>query len=180
MENQNPLQLPLFKLGRLIVRLKPELIDQLGVTALKFIDDNFRLQGFQGATFQPWAPRKSKDKGKSRKILIQTSTLRRSFVQHNGADHVTISTDVPYAQIHNEGGTITRQSRNVILSHAERKGRRMFAKAGKGKNPTQVKATIGAHTINMPKRQFIGNSPVLTNNAQQVIINLINTHLNEI
>jgi phage gpG-like protein len=175
---ENPLQLPLFKLGRLIVRLKPQLIDALGVEALKFIDDNFRMQGFQGTTLEPWPQRKGKDKGKARKILVLTGTLRRSFVQHNSADHTTISTDVPYAQVHNEGGVITRGTRTAILSHREKNGRRVFAKAKQA--TSQVKATTYAHSFKMPKRQFIGNSPVLTNHAITALTNIITRNLNQI
>lgn len=176
--DNDPLQLPLFKLGRLIVRLKPELIDALGVEALQFIDDNFRKQGFQGTVFQPWDKLKRPPKGKSRKILINTSTLRRSPKQTNYQDHTEVSTDIEYAQIHNEGGTITKQERNVILSHREKKGRRVFSKAKQA--TSQVKATIYAHSYHMPQRRFAGDSPVLRTNAIDALANIISKNAKQL
>ena len=94
-----PLHLPLFKLGRLIVSLKPELIDALGVEALKFIDDNFAAQAFRGATTEPWPQRKRQDKRRGRKILVDTGALRRSFAKTDHSSHTEVHTDSPYAQV---------------------------------------------------------------------------------
>ena len=181
--NNNPLQLPLFKLGRMVVRLKPQLIDAMGVEALHFIDDNFKMQGFQGATFQEWPLRVAKQKGPKRAILIQTGTLRRSFRQQNGAQGTTISTDVPYAQVHNDGGTIHMPSRGTILNFAGKKGGKLrLAKVRTEAQQRSIKeirrANVPAYDIKMPQRRFIGNSPVLNNRIQTEIVKILTQAIN--
>ena len=167
---------------RTIVSVKPQLIDAIGIEATGFIDDNFAMQGFQGDTFQPWAKRKKKDKGRSRKILVDTGTLRRSFRQTNHSDHTTISTDVVYAQIHNEGGTITHRSRDVILSYRNAEGGKLrLAKTTTQSQQRQVtqlrRATIAEHTTTMPKRQFMGDSPVLQKRCEKAILKILKVTL---
>ena len=182
---ENPLQIPLFKLGRLIVTLRPQLIDAMGVEALKFIDDNFRMQGFQGSSFQPWTPRKAKQKGASRKILVQTGQLRRSFVKIDSATGTTISTDIPYAKIHNDGGAIRHPSRSVILSFKNAKGGRL--KLGKTQTENQQRkisqlrrAAVGEHSVKMPQRQMIGNSPVLTERIEKILLRILTPAFNNL
>jgi phage gpG-like protein len=51
-----------------------------------------------------WAPRKSTDKSAgSRKLLVKSGDLRRSFETFQRGADVGIGTDVEYAQVHNEG-----------------------------------------------------------------------------
>jgi phage gpG-like protein len=66
---------------------------------LRFVDDNFRLQGWQGSTFEPWAPIK-----RAGTILVRTGALRRSFMtQNRGNGEVYFYNDLPYAKVHNQG-----------------------------------------------------------------------------
>jgi phage gpG-like protein len=78
-----------------------------GDITLRFIDGNFKAQGFQGITFMKWAIRKAaskKDKRKGRAILVNKGRLRRGFrKQVQGAGAVAIINDVEYARVHNEG-----------------------------------------------------------------------------
>jgi phage gpG-like protein len=99
----NPFEIPLQRITTAIERIKPDLVDAIGVEALKFIDDNFRLQGYQGRTFIPWAIQQKPNKPRPHKVLILTATLRRSFIKTDGPDYTTISTDSVYARAHNEG-----------------------------------------------------------------------------
>lgn len=178
----NPLQQPLMQIMRTIVTLKPVLIDAIGIEATGFIDDNFANQGFQGETFKPWKKRAKADKGKSRKILVETGALRRSFRQTNHADYTVISTDMPYAQIHNEGGEIRHKSRSVILSYATAEGGKLrLAKTQTQAQQRQISAirrgTIGDHTTNMPQRQFLGDSPVLQKSCEKAVLKILKTAL---
>jgi hypothetical protein len=69
---------------------------------LRFIDGNFRAQGWQGATFQPWAAIKRKGT-----ILVLTGKLRRGTnYTTSGRGEVRFYNNVPYAKAHNEGITI--------------------------------------------------------------------------
>lgn len=179
----NPLQLPLFKLGRLIVTLKPQLIDALGVEGVKFIDDNFKKQGFQGATFQPWVKRKS-TKNANRAILVKSGVLRRSIQQTNNSDSVKLSTDIPYARIHNEGGEIRHPYRTVDLYYTKKGAKLKLAKLqtqSQQRKATEVRhSSISNHTTKMPKRQFMGDSPVLQKSAREALIKILTTALNNI
>lgn len=173
------------KLGRAIVTLKPVLIDAIGVEALKFTDDNFAKQGFQGATFQKWKERAQKQKGASRALLVQTGTLRRSIKKTDGADGTTISTDIVYAKIHNEGGEIRHPYREVILSYRTEKGGKLkLAKTNTQNQQRQVTAlrrsSIYNHVTKMPQRQFIGTSPVLTKACEGIIIKKVTDYFNNI
>jgi phage gpG-like protein len=66
---------------------------------LRFIDDNFRMQGWQGATFEPWAPIK-----RAGTILVRTGALRRGInADGRGNGEVYFYNNMPYAKVHNEG-----------------------------------------------------------------------------
>ncbi len=174
----NPLEKSLFQIYRAIVQAKPAIIDAMGAAALEFIDDNFAKQGFQGDTFQPWPRLKKRPKGKARKILVDTATLRRSMKQTNHSDHVTISTDVPYAQAHNEGMDIRHPSRSIILSYRGAKGGKLrLAKTRTEAQQRRTKeirrATVPEHTVRMPQRRFMGPSPVLSNMCEKAVLQVI-------
>ncbi len=75
-------------------------------------------------------------------LLMVTGTLRRSIKSEVRGNGVRFSSAVPYASIHNEGGTGTKP----VRAHTRR---------GKKGRTHQVKA----HTrkFKMPQRQFIGD-----------------------
>jgi len=75
---------------------------------------------------------------------------------------IVIHTSVPYAQIHNEGGTITK---TASIRKYTRKGGRVKAHTRKGekvKSHRRESAEVEAHSRKMntkiPKRQFMGES----------------------
>ena len=72
-------------------------------------------------------------------------------------DFILIGTDVPYAQIHNEGGSIKK---TVPVRQHERKISRGRAK---------VKAHSRNMNLKVPKRQFIGNSAILRRRIERLI-----------
>lgn len=181
----NPFQIPLQRLMLTIERLKPALVDAIGVEALRFIDDNFAREGFQGATFNPWEKRKKEGKRSGRGILIDTSALRRSFKQTNHDNYTTISSDIPYAQVHNEGGEIHHATRGVILNFRQARGGKLkLTKVQTEMQQRRVstirRATVGDHTTKMPKREFAGESPVLSRMCEKAIITIVKPALNTI
>lgn len=122
-------------------RRAPRMVAQM---ALKHFEDNFQLQGFMDETLDPWDGRK-KDDGSGRAILTGkgSATLRRSIrVIEATPERIVIGTDLPYAQVHNDGGEFT------VRAHT---------RTSKKGNVYQVKA----YTMRMPQRKFIGNSKAL-------------------
>lgn len=140
--------------------------------ALRFINGNFRAQGFQGVSFQKWKPNKRK-----RTILIKTGKLRAATYYTSQPGQFTINNPLPYAKIHNEGfqGTVT------VKAHSRNK----YSKTKVGRRTMTMKtgeSTVKSHArrINMPRRQFIPTpsrpSPVLNN----AILRMISKDLDKI
>jgi phage gpG-like protein len=120
--------------------------------ALRFVDTNFRAQQWHGASSQPWKQRKKLGNGRS--ILVKPGWLRRSVrIIRIEPLSVTIGSDVPYAKAHNEGF----RGRVAIPTHS--------------RTTTNGTATVQAHSrnMNLPKRQFLGASPVLTAQAKRTL-----------
>lgn len=121
-----------------------------GGTAVKWFKGNFKAQGFRmdRATVK-WKARSSGAKrNRGRSILVDTGRLRRSIrIVRKGPHWAVVGTDVPYAAAHNSGlrKTGTAQVNNY------------FRRSRKGKLH-QVKPHKRKLNINIPKRQFLGNS----------------------
>ncbi len=185
---QNPLQQPLLKLERAIHAAKPELVHAIGVAGLNFIHKNFEDEGFNGTSFVRWKDRvKTPKGGRYRKILTGAGTahLKNSFTQTDHATHTTISSDIPYARIHNEGGTINMPSRSVILNFRNARGGRLrlgkvLTEAQQRKITQLRRATVPAHSISMPARTFAADSPVLRAMAEKAVITILIRRLNNI
>jgi phage gpG-like protein len=82
----------------------------IGNEAKNFFVNSWRLQGFDDKSVQKWVARKKQDKKRAgRAILVDSGDLRRSIIRepvNKSQLSVKISTDVPYAKIHNEGLTM--------------------------------------------------------------------------
>lgn len=178
MSEQNPLEPLLWKLGRIAVASKPQIIREIGEDAIRFIADNFASESWRGAVTKKWDERQKKDKGPRRAILYDKGFLSRSFKQHNGTNTVTISTDIPYARAHNEGETISIPSRSVILNYRGKKGGKLALTAVRTETQQRKVKTIrraqtGDYSISMPERRFMGPSPVYDRMAQKTIVEII-------
>lgn len=116
-----------------------------GEIAVRFINGNFRAQGWQGNSFQPWRPLKKPRSGGS--ILRKTGHLAGSFYFTVSPGQTNVKTLVPYAKAHNEGFT---GSVNIPASI-----RQIKTVKGIGKQ-----VSVKAHTrkMNLPKRQFMPTS----------------------
>ncbi len=127
-----------------------------GNITLRFVDGNFRAQGFQGSTFKKW----KKSKGT---ILIKSGRLRSATTYTTQVGQVTIKNNMPYAKIHNEGfnGTISIKAHTRNQYGKTKIGTGKFT--SKGKERTKImtfkkgETMVKAHTrrINLPQRQFI-------------------------
>jgi phage gpG-like protein len=133
---------------------------QAGDTALRFINGNFRAQGWQGATFQPWKPNK-----RGGRILVQKGHLRAASFYYTAPGMAIIRNTLKYAAIHNEGGNV-----QIPVTHKMRKfAWAMYAKnGGKGKPKAERWKTLALTkktylNINIAQRQF---APTPTSQSQ--------------
>lgn len=131
----------------------PQLTRELTIEARNFFDQSWDDKGFTDATLIEWKPVKDKNGNTKERPLVKSGALRRSLrTEVNGTTGV-VYTEIPYAQIHNEGGKITTTAN--VRAHTR-----------KGKN---VKAHTRTLNHEMPKRQFMGNSEVLEDKMREII-----------
>ena len=134
--------------------------------AVNWTKDNFSRQGFPTESFQSWPPRKDNKKSAGRAILVKTGRLKRSVrMISTGPLRATFGTEVPYARAQNDGfhGMVT------VATHQRNKIGTIKMSTGKSNQKFKTKKTIvGRGTVkshqrnmNLPRRRFIGNSPVL-------------------
>lgn len=179
-----------------IVRLKDdierEVRDRLprkvGIVAVNHFKQNFRDAGWRDDGLHPWKPtHRQKEGGPDAKYTPLTSRrdhLMRSIQYSSQPGQVTITNPVPYAAIHNNGGTL-----NTHPSVTKRMRRFAWAKVyalagvkGKGKLPKQLPATAAkwralaltkksklSITARIPQRQFMGDSRELKQKINTII-----------
>ena len=129
----------------------------LGNDAVNFFLDSWKRQAWLGDTLEPWQPRRNVNWGgrknnKGRAILVQSGRLRRSIrITSIQGLRVTIGTDVPYARAHNEG-----------LRLGEIQQVKGFTRKKPLGGTTTVKPFTRRINQNIPKRQFMGDSPYLS------------------
>ena len=83
---------------------KPAAMKAIAYIAEQFFKASFRKQEGGG---KKWAPRKFNMPGKQRALLMNRGTLRNEIKGTSSANRAVIYNPLPYAEIHNEGGTIT-------------------------------------------------------------------------
>jgi len=146
---------------------------KIGTECVNFFKKSFRDQGWTDVIFTPWAKRSPKAKrNQGRGILIDSGRLRNSIrISGISQNSVTIGTDTPYAEIHNEGfdGVVT------VKAHT-RNGRQNFN--SKLFRSMKKISMVKQHTkhMRMPKRKFMGSSVALNNDIK----NLIKTNIQQI
>lgn len=169
--------------------LKQNLPKQIQNEALRYFVRNFDAQRWDGT---PWVPRV--DRTNARRILVRRGQLRRAlagskreatfqiirfsiFVQSKGGYN--------YAEIHNEGGTISKKEgrrtlnfRDVSTNVQTGVVSRRFASTNRGRRymraTSSLNVTVGAHTITIPRRRFLGESREL----DKILNNLVETKVN--
>ena len=138
-----------------LAKVRERLPQRAAVVAVNFSKERFVRKNWVDTSPQAWPQRKRKDRGS---LMIRSGRLKRSIRKLMVTmDFILIGTDVPYAQIHNEGGSIKK---TVPVRQHERKSSRGRAK---------VKAHSRNVNLKMPKRQFIGNSAILRRRIERLI-----------
>lgn len=132
-----------------------KMTDEAGVTAVNFIKRRFVDKNWKDKNTEPWEARKREGRGS---LLARSGRLKRSIRKLTSGNYfVYIGTDVPYAQIHNEGGEIDKTVN--VKSHNRTRGGRT----------AKVKAHSRKMKINMPKRQFMGDSEYLAKGLEMML-----------
>ena len=130
------------------------LVNRSGVIAVNFSKERFvKKDWLDGNSRQTWKKRKKADRGS---LMVRSGRLKRSIRKMSEGDYfVYVGTDVPYAQIHNEGGDINKTV--TVRTHSRTRKERTET----------VKSHRRKMNIKMPKRQFIGDSNALAKRLER-------------
>lgn len=159
-----------------------------GAEATRFFKERFTQESWIDVRTEPWKKRKRNNSKKRRRgILIKTGRLRRSIrIAYKSTDYLVIATDVPYAKAHNEGfrGTVTVKAYKRGLYKTEKRGTGVYnirTRKEKMKTVTEKtgEVTVKSHKrkMNLPKRQFMGNSYYLSKKLDRIMQAEINRAL---
>lgn len=134
----------------------------LANAAVNWTLENYKKQQWNGTAW-PGRKRETK-KSRGRQLLVQSGRLRRG-IQVVGDNSFGVL-GVPYARIHNEGGSISQSGRsnNYVQNRYKRganKGKFKKGKLAPSGSGAGGRFSFGDRNINIPQRKFIGNSPQL-------------------
>ena len=122
--------------------------------------------------FLPWVKRKD---DLSHKLLQQSLALKGSVKIETATlekIEISVGAGLPYAAIHNEGGTITVKVTDKMRKYFWF----MFKKTEDEKWKWMALTKEENFTIKIPKRQFIGESDVLNKKLDNMFINTIHNY----
>ncbi|MDV2458035.1 hypothetical protein CMU99_06785 [Elizabethkingia anophelis] len=140
------------------------MVGQAGVIAVNFSKERFVQKNWLDENPQSWQARKRESRGS---LLVVSGRLKRSIRKvEQGSFYVKIGTDVPYAQIHNEGGNINKTVTVRSHTRTRRNGRQ------------NVQSHSRRMNLTMPKRQFLGNSKTLGVRIETHLSRMIDGELN--
>ena len=137
--------------------------NEVAAIAVNFSKERFRDQAWLDKSKDKWKPRAQRRKGgakKSQTLLVDKGRLKRSIRKiHADENTVIIGTDVPYAQIQNDGGTINQ---TVTVKSFNKKS---YSRTRKGRKENVKAHTVQSHSrkmnLKIPSRRFIGSSYTL-------------------
>ena len=172
------------ELERLIARTLPI---KIGAKAKALFQENFRKSGFQDGGLHAWQVTRRQMLGKGADaqrgpLLSSRQILYKSIAYTPERGAVTIYSNVKYAAIHNEGGTIVSHPR--ITPKMRRFAWAKYYEAGGGKSGQKGRETGDAAMwkamaltkkstltvkAKIPKRQFMGPSSDLDSAVKQII-----------
>jgi len=145
---------------------------KMGNIAVRHFKDSFRKKGFVDKGIAKWKQTKQSNhrgslmfrSGALMRSIRRTKTTANSAVIQAGGSHV------PYAEIHNEGGTIKHPGGTAYFAQD---GKAIFvsndtASSYEYKYNRKMKRTK-PHPIPIPKRQYMGRSYVLNARIKRMI-----------
>lgn len=140
------------------------------IHALKFFKESFYKQGFKDDAFVPWESRNSPDYRQGGAILTMTGHLKDSLsVLNSNENEITFGTYVPYAKIHNEGGTVTVP----VTPKMKKYFWYMYISTKQDKWKFMALTKKPFMKFKVPKRQFIGESKTLMSELEAETIRMI-------
>ena len=140
----------------------PELmLREMGEYLIQRTEDRFTSQTApDGTPWQALSPRYQRSKKKNRdKILTFNGYLGKQFAYQINGGELRVGTNRVYAAIHQFGGEFQRQARQgTVYFKQSKKGEvgRRFVKKTESNFAQDV--NIGAYTIRIPSRPFLGTS----------------------
>jgi phage gpG-like protein len=143
---------------------------------VNFTKDNFRRQGFLGEALERWPARKKKTKwgntprNSGRAILVDSGKLRRANrITQADWQAIVIANAMPYAKAHNNGLRV--EVTQNVKAHKRKLGKGIYSVKTKKERKSIINVTAHKRKVkmNLPKRQFIGDSPYLRRNIQRTI-----------
>jgi phage gpG-like protein len=147
---------------QLLTRMKVELSEEF--------DRNFTRKAFFS---QPWKPRRNADAKGS--LLMVSGHLRRSMRSQVKGKSVVFTSSLPYASLHNEGGTLkvtAKMKKYFWFKYSQAAGSIKTLKSGK-RSTSQRNLRVSREAemwkamalmkvgskITIPRRRFIGDAP---------------------
>jgi phage gpG-like protein len=130
----------------------------MATESVKFSKEAFSKGGFTDKSFVRW-----KVNSQGTQTLVDTGSLMNSIkIISIGKRSAIIGSTLDYARIQNEGGsiTITDKMRGYFWAQYKRTGRDFWKWCALSKDRIQI-----------PKRQFIGNSYVLEQRIKRIVEN---------
>lgn len=170
--------------GLILKDIRKDLGDEFG--------QNFERQGFFS---EKWARHKSPLRPGGH-ILVNTGALRRSVKSRSDESSVTFYSDLPFADIHNEGGEIkvtAKMKRYFWYRYYQARGSFGYRKNGEKRN-TQRNRQLTTEAefwkcmalmkegsaVKIPKRQFIGMSREVEQDVREIIEHVLQEYFDHL
>lgn len=158
----------------------------IGREAVNFSKDRFRFANWMDKTRESWQPR-NPDLRPGGALLVKSGRLRNSIrVINTTSNSVTIGSDVPYAEAHNEGlkGTVSVRA-HVRKLKAKDKFKLKKGKSGKKKTQLLFEkiatgiAIVKPYTrqMNNKRRRFMGESDFFNRRINAIVERDLNDKL---
>ena len=167
------------KIDNQIKRLKGakrEIARIAATIAQDFFKESFRDQGWTDRTFDPWEKRSAgAPRNEGRNILVDSGRLSDSIsIISQKWNNVEVgSVGLDYAQVHNEGATITVPITEKMRDFFWHK----WYDTGNEKWKAMALTPQESFQIDIPQRQFIGDSMKLRKEIERAVKRILNKRL---
>lgn len=144
-------------------QLKRNIIQDFAVECGDEFDQNFVRKAFFD---RPWAPVKIPNTRGS--LLLRSGALHSSLRYTPTASGLRITSDTPYALIHNDGGVINRE---LFITDKMRRwawARYRATKEDKYKGMALTRKQTFRQTIRIPERRFVGDHPTIRKRMEDI------------
>jgi len=160
------------------LKMGKQLIADIRIVAEKegvdFFKSSFDNEGWTDGGFEKWQKRTDTI---NYKILSKTGYLKNSIQVFNSSnEQIVFGSDAEYAEIHNNGGTVTIP----ITAKSRKYFWFMFKATGVERWKWMALSKKESMSFVMPKRQFIGESQSFINYLDEELKELINSRFKQL